>query len=70
MKDIKEFGDTGCQVAHNKMKQLHNHIVFKPIAVKAISHVKKKRAMESFIFLTEKKDGKIKARTCIKRSTQ
>jgi hypothetical protein len=52
------------------MKQLHHHIVFKPIAIKELSMIKKRRTMESLIFLTEKKDRKIKARTCTNGSTQ
>jgi hypothetical protein len=48
---------------------LHDPIVFKPIAIKELSTIEKRRAMESLIFLTEKKDGKIKARTCANGST-
>jgi hypothetical protein len=64
MKSIKEFGDKGCQAAHKEMKPLHDHIEFKPTASKELSTIKKRRAMESLIFLTEKKDRKIKARIC------
>jgi hypothetical protein len=52
------------------MKQLYNQVVFKPIAIKELSMLEKRRAMESLIFLTEKKDGRIKARTCTNGSTQ
>jgi hypothetical protein len=45
------------------MKQLHNRIVFKPIAIEELSTIKKRRAIKSLIFLIEKKDGRIKART-------
>jgi hypothetical protein len=70
MKGIKEFGDKGRQAAHEEMKQLHDRIVFKPIAIEELSTIEKRRAMESLIFLTEKKDGRIKARTCANGSTQ
>jgi hypothetical protein len=70
MKSIKEFDDKGCQAAYENMKQLHNDIVFKPIAIKKISIIKKRRAMERLIFLTKKKNGKSKARTCTNDSTQ
>jgi hypothetical protein len=33
MKGIKEFGNKGCQATHEEMKQLHNCILFKPIAI-------------------------------------
>ena len=52
------------------MKQLHDRIVFKPIRVKDLSPLEQKRAMESLIFLVEKRDGRIKARTCANGSTQ
>jgi hypothetical protein len=70
MKGIKEFGDKCHQAAYNEMKQLHDRIVFKPIAIEELSTIEKRRAMESLIFLTEKKDGRIKARTCANGSTQ
>jgi hypothetical protein len=70
MRGIKEFGDKGCQATHKEMKQLHNHIVFKLITIKELLMIEKRRAMESLIFLTEKKDGRIMARTCANSSTQ
>jgi hypothetical protein len=36
MKSIKEFGERSCQAAQEKMKQLHNHIVFKPILIEKL----------------------------------
>jgi hypothetical protein len=41
-----------------------------PILIEELTHVKRKRAMESLIFLTEKKAGRIKAMTCANGSTQ
>jgi hypothetical protein len=70
MKGIKEFGNKGRQAAHNEMKQLHDRMVFKPIAIEELLTLERRRAMESLIFLTEKKDGRIKARTCANGSTQ
>jgi hypothetical protein len=70
MKSIKEFGDKGCQATHEVTKQLHNYIIFKPIGMKKPSTIAKRRAIESLIFLIEKKDRKIKARTCANGSTQ
>ena len=69
-KGIKEFGNKGYQAAHKEMKQLHNRIVFKPILIEELTSIEKRKAMESLIFLTEKKDGRIKARTCANGSTQ
>jgi hypothetical protein len=52
------------------MKQLHNRIVFKPILIEELTAIEQKHAMESLIFLTENKDGKIKTKTCANGSTQ
>jgi hypothetical protein len=44
--------------------------VFKPIHVKEMTQLERKRAMESLIFLVKKQDGRIKALTCANGSTQ
>lgn len=69
-KGINIFGNRGSKAAYNKMKQLHNQCVFKPINVGKLSTNERRRVMESLIFLTEKKDGTIKAQTCANGSTQ
>jgi hypothetical protein len=69
-KGIKEFGERSHKAAHEEMKQLHNRVVFILILNEELTHVERKQAMESLIFLTEKKDGRIKARTCTNGSTQ
>jgi hypothetical protein len=43
---------------------------FIPIKKSDLSDVEKKRALESLIFLSEKKDGTVKARHCANGSTQ
>jgi hypothetical protein len=67
---IKEFGERGHKAVHEEMKQLHNRVIFIPILIEKLTHVKRKQAMESLIFPTEKKDGRIKARTCANGNTQ
>jgi hypothetical protein len=52
-KGIKTFSKKGCQAAHKEMKQLHNRVVFKPIKVEELITIKRRRAMESLIFITE-----------------
>jgi transcriptional regulator len=69
-KGIKELCERCHKAAHKEMKQLHGRVVFIPILIEELTHVKQKQAMESLIFLTEKKDGKIKARTCANGNTQ
>jgi hypothetical protein len=52
------------------MRQLHERAVFKPIRVDDMTQIKRKRAMESLIFLVEKHDERVKARFCANGSTQ
>ena len=67
---VKEFGEQGKQAALKEMKQLHDRECFKPIHKSELSDIEKKRAMESLLFLVEKRDGSIKARHCANGSTQ
>ena len=52
------------------MKQLHDRECFKPIRKESLNPTECKRALESRIFLTEKKSGAVKARHCANGSTQ
>ena len=52
------------------MQQLHNRAVFQPVDVSKLTATEKKKALESLIFLTEKRDGTIKGRTCANGSVQ
>lgn len=69
-KGLKKFGEKGKKAAFNEMKQLHDCMVFKPICVEDMTPLECKRGVESLIFLVEKRDGRIKARTCANGSTQ
>ena len=69
-KGIKQFGERGRAAAHKEMKQLHDREVFAPIHVHELTAQERKRAMESLIFLVQKQDDSIKARTCANGSTQ
>jgi hypothetical protein len=52
------------------MKQLNDSEVFEFIDVSKLSAIEKKRALESLLFLVEKKDKTIKGRICSNGSTQ
>ena len=67
---IKKFGIKGKQAAYKEIRQLHDRVVFKPVRVEDLTTLERRRAMESLIFLTEKRDKSIKARTCADGSTQ
>jgi hypothetical protein len=68
---IKKFGQPGIEAVHKEMKQIHDRVVFdEPISIKEMTKLERKRAMESLIFLTEKRDETVKARVCVIGSTQ
>ena len=69
-KGIKKFGQQGRDAAYKEMKQMKDRDCFEPIHKLSLNETEKKRVMESLIFLTEKKSGKIKARHCANGSTQ
>ena len=52
------------------MKQLHDRVVFEPIRIEDLTEIEKRRAMESLIFLVEKRDKCIKGRACANGSSQ
>jgi hypothetical protein len=67
---LKKFGEKGWDAALGDMKQLHDRRVLKPIDASKLSALDKRRALESLIFLVEKKDNKNKGRTCANGNTQ
>ena len=67
---LNQFGKEGLKAVQNEMKQLHKRNVFEPINPYELTKEERNKAMESLIFLTEKKDGRIKARMCANRSIQ
>ena len=69
-KGIQKFGEKGRRAALKEMKQLHDRKAFQPVHKSSLKQTEKSRALESLIFLTEKRDGTIKARHCANGSTQ
>ena len=67
---LKKFKEKGKQAATAEIEQLHNREAFEPIHPKDITQLERNKAMNSLIFLTEKKDGTIKARACANGSIQ
>jgi Reverse transcriptase (RNA-dependent DNA polymerase) len=49
---------------------LLDRTVFQPVNVNNLSPLERKRALESLIFLVEKRDGRVKGRACANGSTQ
>ena len=49
---------------------MHERVSFEPVGETALFHAERKRAIESLIFLAEKKGGSAKGRTAENSSTQ
>ena len=69
-KGLKKFKEKGYEAALGKMKQLHDRDCWTPIKMQSMSQSEKNKALESLIFLVEKKDGRVKARHCANGSKQ
>ena len=69
-KGLKKFGGKGRESAMKEVRQLHDRDVMRPRHVHEMTALEKERAMESLIFLTEKRDGTVKTRQCANGSTQ
>jgi hypothetical protein len=54
-KCLKKLGENRNTAATSKMKQLHDRAVFEPACVEEMTQVERRRAMESLIFLVDKK---------------
>ena len=52
------------------MKQLHDRSCWKPIRLEDLTPSERRKALESLIFLVEKKDGRLKSRHCANGSKQ
>jgi hypothetical protein len=55
MRGLKQFEDKGHHAAIKEMNQLHERAVFEPINIDDLTPIEKKQAIESLIFLTEKR---------------
>jgi hypothetical protein len=67
---LKKFKERGKEAAMKEMNQLDERVVYTPIDIEKMTFTEKKRAMESLIFLVEKRDLTVKARMCANGSTQ
>jgi hypothetical protein len=60
---LKEWGEEAFMAAQSEMKQLHFRNKFKPKHWRKLSQVQRQTVLESYMFLKQKWDGKIKGRT-------
>jgi hypothetical protein len=61
-KGLKKFGSAGEEPVYAEIEQLHNRGCFKPIHIESYDSESRRQVMESIMFLTEKRNGTIKAR--------
>jgi hypothetical protein len=67
---IKKFGDNAKGATNKEMSQMLDRDCFKVIKKEELTDTERKRAVESLLFLTEKRDGTLKSRFCANGSTQ
>ena len=61
---IRRFGDAARDAMRREFQQLDNKGVFDPIRADALSPATRKQALRCINIIKEKRDGKIKGRTC------
>ncbi len=61
---IKKFGEQAVESLRKEIGQIHMREAFKPIRYEEMTSEQKKKAIESLIFIVEKRDGTIKSRFC------
>ncbi len=67
---IKQFGKQGESAVTKELNQLNKYKVFEPQNANNLSEEDKKKTLLSLIFLKEKRNGDIKARSCANGNTQ
>jgi hypothetical protein len=63
-KGLEKFKKVGEEAVSKELLQLHMRDTFKPQNVRELSSEQKKGALESLMFLKEKRDEPVKGRTC------
>ena len=67
---LKKFGDKGEIAVTKELRQFNTYNVFEPLEADSLSDEEKKSALSSLIFLKEKRNGTVKARSCANGSVQ
>ena len=67
---LRKFGDEGETAVTKELCQFNTYNVFEPLEANNLSDEEKKGALSSLIFLKEKRNGRVKARSCANGSVQ
>ena len=69
-KGLKEFGKEGQEAANKEIQQHHNIETFRPRYAHELSGEERREALSSLMHLKEKRNGKIKGRSCADNQPQ
>ena len=69
-KGLREFGARGETAVSTELMQIHMQNTFKPEYFNDLTQQQRRKALESLLFLNEKRTGEIKGRMCANGSTQ
>jgi hypothetical protein len=67
---LRKFGDEGEMAITKELRQFNSNNVFELLEANSLSDEEKKGALASLIFLKEKRNGTVKARSCANGSVQ
>jgi hypothetical protein len=62
---IKRYGDKAIEAVKTECVQLDTRGVFKPVDIKTLTPLQRKRALRAITLVKEKRSGKIKGRTVV-----
>ena len=69
-KGIKLFGDKAEDTTTTELRAIHDMGTYEPLDTSKLTREEKRDAFESLLFITEKKDGRVKGRKCAIGSKQ
>ena len=69
-KGIELFGDKAVDAVTDELRQQHDMDVYVPMDLKELLYEERAKALPAQLFITEKRDGRIKARKCAVGSKQ
>ena len=61
-KGLKVFGDKGKDAVKSELQQMQDMAVYTPLDPTSLTPEQRKQALSWFMFLVEKRDGRVKAR--------
>jgi hypothetical protein len=67
---LHKFGGRGESAVTKELHQFNSYNVFKPLCTDALSVNEKQKVLTSLIFLKQKQNGDVKARSCANKSVQ